>query len=358
MTAQIHQVLVGAAPGDAVTNLAFEIRGHLRQSVESEVYAFHVAPELVGEVRSLSTFPTAPDDRRLIVYHSSIGQPEVTGFLLDRSEQIALIYHNITPYELFVNVDPHFSSLLAWGRSELALLRPRVVLSVADSAFNAAELVDLGYPQPQVLPLGVRPDRLLEEPSEPDMVRLLDGVPGPIVLAVGQQLPHKRFEQIVQAVHVLETFHRRPVSLFLVGRPTLPRYHAALVAHAERLLLANVCFTGPTTEAGLATLYRRAAVYVSASTHEGIGIPALEAMSFGVPVIVRGAGAVRETVGPGAIVLDEGATPLHFAAALDALLGDPVLAHRAATLALGHAATWSPHEPLRQFEHAALALVS
>ena len=57
-------------------------------------------------------------------------------------------------------------------------------------------------------------------------------------------------------------------------------------------------------------------MFASASVHEGLGIPPLEAMAFGVPAIVRDAGATVETVAGGALVLPFGAGPLMFAEAI------------------------------------------
>ena len=53
----IHQVLVSAAPGDAITNLALGTRRLLRRVGPSEIYAYHVAPELHDDVLPLTCVP-------------------------------------------------------------------------------------------------------------------------------------------------------------------------------------------------------------------------------------------------------------------------------------------------------------
>jgi len=356
MTVDIHQVLVGAARGDAITNLALEIRDRLRRTAPSEIYAYHVDDAVRGDVEPLSSFPAASRAPAMIVYHSSIGEPKVTEFLLSRREQLVLVYHNITPFEYYLGVDAHFSSLLAWGRSEIGILRPRVDLAFADSAFNARELLDIGYQDPLVLPLGVRPDRLIDLPGDADAIRAIDSLAKPIVLAVGQQLPHKRFEHLIEAMHVLRLYRGRGAALVIVGRPHQERYHDSLVGLATRLMLPDVVFTGALSDAALASYYRRAAVYVSASLHEGLGIPALEAMAFGVPVVARTAGAVGESVADGGIVLPPTAGPTHFAEALDMILGDSALSARLARAALQQAGTWDADAALEQFEQALLGI--
>ena len=128
----VDQVLVTAAPGDAITNLARSLRPVFERIGPSQLYARNVAPGLADEVMSLDTFPEGTG-RRVIVFHASIGEPVVHGFLRARSEPIVLVYHNITPAEYFAPWDPDFAALLAEGRRDVAALRPRVARAVADS---------------------------------------------------------------------------------------------------------------------------------------------------------------------------------------------------------------------------------
>ena len=57
------------------------------------------------------------------------------------------------------------------------------------------------------------------------------------------------------------------------------------------------------SDASLAAHFAAADVYLSLSAHEGFGVPLVEAMVAGVPVVTRGAGAVAETVADAALVL-------------------------------------------------------
>ena len=61
--------------------------------------------------------------------------------------------------------------------------------------------------------------------------------------------------------------------------------------------------TGEVSDASLAAHFGAADVYLSLSAHEGFGVPLVEAMVAGVPVVTRGAGAVAETVAGAALVL-------------------------------------------------------
>ena len=93
-------------------------------------------------------------------------------------------------------------------------------------------------------------------------------------------------------------------------------YNKALEAYIGDLGLASaVRLTGEVSDASLAAHFRAADVYLSLSAHEGFGVPLVEAMVAGVPVVTRGAGAVAETVADAALVL-AAADPAYVAAAL------------------------------------------
>jgi hypothetical protein len=133
---RIDQVLVAASPGDAVTNATFALRGLLRRVCPSDIYARFIDPRLSGDVLFLGSYQdrAGGGGSDVLIYHASIGEPEVAAFLLERRERLALVYHNITPPEYFAVLQPGFAQLLAAGRAELSLLRKRVELALAVSS--------------------------------------------------------------------------------------------------------------------------------------------------------------------------------------------------------------------------------
>ena len=311
-----HQVIVGAGAGDAITQMALEIRHDLRSIGSSEIFARFIDPEMASEVSPLNDLPSGrPND--VIIYHSSYGDPEVTRALLRRPGRLILLYHNLTPSEHFVHHDPAFAAGLEWGRHELLLLRDRTVLATADSKFNADELTDLGFRDVHVIAAGLRPRRLASvTPSADTVATIREQVGVPYVLNVSQLLPHKCQHVLIQALHVVQSVHGEEIGLVLVGPPRSASYGRGLVELARRLRVRHLWFAHRQSDAALSTIYRSARVFASASVHEGLGIPPLEAMSFGVPTIVRDAGATAETVAGGALVLPNDAGPLMFTEAI------------------------------------------
>jgi glycosyltransferase involved in cell wall biosynthesis len=312
--------------------MSLELREALRKRWKSDIYAKTVLPALRGDVFELKDLP--PTSRQnAIVYHSSYGEPQVTDTLLRRSEQLVISYHNLTPPEHFMAWDAELARGVEWGRYELGLLLDRTVLAIADSTFNADDLTRYGYTDITVLPAGIRPGRLRSLPTDLRLAQeLTDRFPSGFVVVVAQLLPHKRIERLIEAVHLVRAAHEIDLGLVVVGNRRLPEYAAALERHAAWLHVDRRWFTGTLTDEQLATVIRRADALVSASDHEGLSLPPLEAMAMGIPTIVRGAGAVPETVGNGAIVLPQDAGPTLFAEAIVSATRDEriraVLVHR------------------------------
>jgi glycosyltransferase involved in cell wall biosynthesis len=321
----IHQILVGAGPGDAITAMARHIRSGLRALGPSEIYAHFVSPGVAGDVLPLSSL-SRPGRNDLLVYHASYGVPLITQVLLARPEPIVLVYHNITPSEHYVRHDPAFAAGLVWGRHELGLLHDRVRLAIAVSSFNAADLAAQGYSDVHILPAGLHPRRLhATAPSGALAPRLRDRFPHGFALTVSQLLPHKRMETIIQAMHLLQWVHERPLGLAVVGTPRSQQYADALLLYAQQLNVERVWFFGSASDAELSTMFRCADLFVSASAHEGLALPPLEAMSFGVPVIARDAGALAETLGGAGLLLPQDSGCALMAEAMVKVLDDPEL---------------------------------
>ena len=314
----MHQVLVSASSGDAITNFALEVRDLMRRLGPSEIFARHIDPLVAGDVHELRRYDgwEPPSTTNVVIYHASIGNPDVSAFLCERRERLVLMYHNISPPESFAPYEPTFAALLEAGRADLVRLRDKVDLAIAVSAYNASDLVALGYADVRVAPLIVDPDALHRTTRDDDTRRHLEAhVHGPMALFVGQLLPHKRPELLIEAMHAVATYLIPETHLVLVGPRRIPRFASAVQRQIVELGLANAWITGAVTAGQLRAYYERADVFVTASDHEGFCVPLLEAMSFDVPVVARGTSAIPETLGDAGIMLDPDDGPLVMAEA-------------------------------------------
>jgi glycosyltransferase involved in cell wall biosynthesis len=180
-----------------------------------------------------------------------------------------------------------------------ALLRAGYRLELA-KARRARRLIAVSEHTRETLAraLGVPPSRVTvtyeaaDPPGavEPDPgVLARHGLDAPFLLYVGAAYPYKNLARLIEAFARVGGDHR----LVLAGDHK--DFGAALRAQAKAAGLGErVVFTGPVSEAELAALYGAALAYAFVSLSEGFGLPGLEAMAAGVPVVAARAGSLPE----------------------------------------------------------------
>jgi len=152
---------------------------------------------------------------------------------------------------------------------------------------------------------------------------------GADILFVGRIVPSKAQHELVKALWAYRRLYDGKARLHLVGGTSSFEYTKALQDFVEDLgLSAAVRCPGEVSDAALAAYFEAADVYLSLSAHEGFGVPLVEAMVAGVPVVTRPAGAVSGTVADAALVL-AASDPSYVAAALHRVCTD---GHLRATL--------------------------
>lgn len=174
---------------------------------------------------------------------------------------------------------------------------------LTDSAFSADE-IHAAYRIPHaritVAPLGVAP-RFWSSASSAAAV-LPDGVRQPFALHVGDLHERRNLPLLVAAV--LQARLRVPtLSLVLAGTDRGVANHVASIAVRAGVPEA-VLMLGAVSDHALTALYRDAAVLTYPSRYEGFGLPVLEAMAGGTPVIAARAASVPEVLGEAGILLD------------------------------------------------------
>ncbi len=218
----------------------------------------------------------------------------------------------------------------ARAADDLTLLAPESLLGLARSAYSERALKQAGCRRTAVTPALADYARVTKRPdprvaAELQERRASEG--GADILFVGRVVPSKAQHELVKALWTYRRLYDPTARLHLVGGTSSYAYSKSLHGFVEDLGLSGaVRMAGEVSDAALAAYYEQANVFLSLSVHEGFGVPLVEAMTAGLPIVARGAGAgaVTQTVGDGALVLESG-DAAYVAAALHRVCTDDVL---------------------------------
>jgi glycosyltransferase involved in cell wall biosynthesis len=221
---------------------------------------------------------------------------------------------------------------LSWRvRFTLNQLVPRSVRAaarvIAISDFTKQDLVErYGLPADKivVVPLaaGTNFTPLPDAAEQP----LPAGIREPFILAVGNLEPRKNLATLIEAFAEMVRQHAFAGQLVIAGKAKY-RGEEAAGAVARLGLEGRVIFTGFIDDHTLRLLYNRARLFAYPSRYEGFGLPLLEAMACGCPVVASNATAIPQTAGDAAILVDPTSVAA-LTAAMARVVGDPELARR------------------------------
>ena len=235
-------------------------------------------------------------------------------------EQFVVTVHEATPWTHPETMTPR---AVAW-RKAMARRAERyadaVVVPTHAVAGELAEAVDFGE-RIRVIAGAVSSD--LTVPHDADARAHALGLPERYVLAVG---PLEKRKGIPDLLWAMGDVHAPDVPLVLAGVSTVDSEQLERQAHLDS---GRVIPLGTLNDADLAVTYARAAVVVVPSISEGFGLPALEAMGLGAPVVHSDAPALLEVCADAGVVVprdDAAGYPRRLADAIQGVLDDSALA--------------------------------
>ena len=125
----------------------------------------------------------------------------------------------------------------------------------------------------------------------------------PFLLYAGNIKPHKNLERLIEAFDRLRQEGFADLKLMIIG-DEISKYAALRRAVHRHHLHKHVRFLGFVPDDTLAVLYRLADVFVFPSLYEGFGLPPLEAMASGTPVVTSNVSSLPEVAGDAAVLVD------------------------------------------------------
>jgi glycosyltransferase involved in cell wall biosynthesis len=215
----------------------------------------------------------------------------------------------------------------------------RVRRVVTSSRFSRDRILEVGGLEPDrvvVVSPGVDPARFRPpSPGEIRAVRLRYELPGQYLLAVGSRSARKNLAVLASALSILRS--RYPsLGLVIAGEVT----HTARTDHLETSA-SETRLLGRVPDSELPGLYGAATAFVLPSLYEGFGLPILEAMACGTPVVASNRAGVPEAAGDAGILFDP-EDPDELARLIEGLQEDPLLRRYAVARGLRRARefTW------------------
>jgi len=314
-TYNLVQALTKAAPEDSfvllhnpkLVNTRYDLE--TLQSPNLEIVAIEVPTFSLAEQWRL---PSIVRGLRLDLFHSPY---YIKPYLL-------LCPSVVTIHDLIPKLYPQYLPSL-WKRAifevaiRLAVASTRRVISVSQSTRDdLVRLLGVAPFKVSVIPEGV--DTRFKPADEKAIFNLRQkhNLPVGYILYLGTNKPHKNLARLVGAFAKAKTERK----LVLAGKED-PRYSEAHEVTKQLGLQDRVVFLGRVSEDDLPALYSGAALFVFPSLYEGFGLPLLEAMACGVPVISSSTSSLPEIAGQAAVMVD----PLdlsQLARALERVLGD------------------------------------
>ncbi len=180
-----------------------------------------------------------------------------------------------------------------------------VITNSATTARDAEQVIGIPASRVTATPLALPEDPDVARASADELLHAVPAAAEDYLLYVGELSPSKNPALLAPLVAGLERLHGRKLHLIVVGRPSASS--RAVAEEARRLGVADrVHFTGYVSialkRALLTSAHCRCMVFPS--LYEGFGLPALEAMAYGVPLVASNAGALPEVVADGGVTVD------------------------------------------------------
>jgi len=263
--------------------------------------------------------------------------PSNTGPLAVRRQVVTI--HDVVPLDHPEWLNPRFA---AWYRFLIPRLAQRAGRVIVVSEFTKKRLL---------VHCGVRPEKITvihlgadkrfrpRPANEVARARATLAIPdGPYVLAVGSLEPRKNLGRLLAAW--AEVLPELPPDVTLVVAGGKGKRMVFADVPELRRLPERVCLTGYVPDELLPSLYAGAGVFIYPSVYEGFGLPPLEAMACGTPVIVGNRASLPEVVGDAGISVNPYDIDA-IATAIAQVLVDPAIGAKLAPAALQRASRFS-----------------
>jgi len=215
-----------------------------------------------------------------------------------------LTVHDLT-WPLYSKIATWFHRSMFWLFFERSVRQADRIIAVSQS--TAADLQRIWKVPPskiEVIHLGVSSAYRPQDPrASAELVANKYGVSKEYVLTVGTLAPHKNLITVVKAMKILRERGHLSFQLLAVGAQGRKNSSVLKAVWSSGLTCEDIRFLGYVPEEDLPILYSGSCLFVFPSLYEGFGLPLVEAMACGVPVVASNTSSIPEVVGDAALLV-------------------------------------------------------
>lgn len=310
---RIYQVLPSFSQRDAIGTDTRLIHEYFQsKGIPSQIFYGDAGSSALG--RPISEMMDRFMNETLVIYHFSVCS-HLAYHLAGLPCRIWSRYHNITPPHFFNSQgEGMVREICRVGRTQIPFVAAISDVIISDSDYNGEEMRPFTQIPIHTIPIFRDYETIAGLQDDPGILSQLQSINDPVLLFVGRVAPNKCQHDIVQLAYLYRKATGKRVRVVLAGTFFSSDYRKAIAGFARSLSVvvtekfdkdADVMVLGSVSDAELATLYRHSQVFVSMSDHEGFGVPLVESLWFGLPVIAHESSAVGETLGGAGIMIDK-----------------------------------------------------
>lgn len=236
---------------------------------------FHLIPKLIKKINPDIVFETA----------------HIGPFRVPKNIKKAVMIHDMTPI-LFPEFHIKKSAIIHGIFLKNILKKADLIITTSRNTKKDILKYSQTKAKISIIPLGIKHMRKSKGLNSPPHK--------PYLLYLGTIEPRKNLEMLIDAFEELKNNHRIPHKLIIAGE---------IGWKAKKIIKKikqnkDIILTGYLTENQKINIYKNADIFIYPSLYEGFGLPPLEAMSYGIPVICSSNSSLKEIFGNNALLFD------------------------------------------------------
>lgn len=226
------------------------------------------------------------------------------GLPYDKRCSMIITLHDIIPYKMPETVGPNYLRIFL---DQIPKIIPHCDGIITVSEYSKNDIIkEFNFPKEKVFVTHLAPENIyrpLNKEFSKKLIKDIYSIEGDFLLYIGGFSPRKNILGLIDAFSLLLSHTNRKLNLVIAGKKGIS-YNIYRNRAEELHIEDRVIFPGFISMEHLPYLYNAAELFLYPSFYEGFGLPPVEAMACGIPVITSNTTSIPEIVGDSAILVD------------------------------------------------------